>query len=152
VAAPPRTQDRVGFVPKWFLLQASKGVTRAYWYNWASYRPLWSRQGGLNTAGISYVQVYRWLVGAEISSPCSQDLTSTWTCGLVRPGGYEGQVVWNTFGTTAYVPPSQYTRYRDLAGNSSNFSGQHPQHRHYTHSVRNHYALVCRPVGFEKNG
>jgi hypothetical protein len=117
VVSPPSLADQVPFVAKWFLLQASKGVSRAYWYNWDSYRPLWSPTSGLNVVGTSYEQINDWLVGAEVAVPCSEATDYTWTCGLVRAGGYQGQVVWNSSTSTVfYTPASQFTQYRDLAG------------------------------------
>ena len=71
--------------------------------------------------GIAYGEVYKWLVGAALSTPCSMADDSTWTCILTRPGGYEAEVVWNTSvastGTVSFTPGAQFAQYRDLAGN-----------------------------------
>src|ERR1700682_5930098 len=56
------------------------------------------------------------MVGAMVTSPCSVDATSTWTCGLRRPGGYQAQAIWNATSASSYTPPSKFLRYSDLAG------------------------------------
>src|SRR5450631_1133291 len=68
-------------------------------------------------AGLAYSEVYRWVVGATLSSPCLGAANGTWTCTMTRPGGYLAQAVWNTTGAANYAPSVAYTRYRDLAGN-----------------------------------
>ena len=42
--------------------------------------------------------------------------SATYTCDLVRDGGYSARAVWNTVGDTKFVVPSTYTQYRDLGG------------------------------------
>lgn len=116
-AADPRSP---GYVAREYLMSYSNGVTRLYWYLWDSstgWGTLWTSTGGTNAAGVAYGQVYNWLVGATMSSPCAVVFGTTWSCTFTRPGGYQAQVVWDTLTTTSYTPTSQYTQYRDLAGN-----------------------------------
>lgn len=111
--------EQAGFVGRYYLLSWSNGFSRLYWYAWdnAEWGPLWDSTNGIHQAGIAYEQVYHWMVGAAMNAPCSVSGT-VWTCGLVRPGGYQALAVWNTSGSSIYTPISQYTRYRDLTGNA----------------------------------
>ena len=60
------------------------------------------------------------MVGARMVGPCSMNggtiYSATYTCDLVRDGGYSARAVWNTVGDTKFVVPSTYTQYRDLGG------------------------------------
>jgi len=109
---------QVAAVARFYLLQWSNGVSRFYWYAWdnPTWGTLWDATNGPHPAALAYLQVYHWMVGATMTSPCSVDATSTWTCGLSRPGGYQAQAIWNTTSTLSYTPPSKFTRYLDLAG------------------------------------
>jgi polysaccharide biosynthesis protein PslG len=113
------------FEVRYILLQWSDGVARFYWYQWNNTNSsgvLWQanidnpRTGTLLKPGIAYGEAYNWLVGATMSRHCSMATNDTWTCGLTRPGGYEGLAIWNTSGNKAYTAPSQYTQYRTVFG------------------------------------
>ncbi len=119
VLSPPVRDDQPAFVTKWFLLQWSLGVSRAYWYSWSTWRPLWDTTTGITPAGVAYEQVYNWMVGATLDKPCSVTADSVWTCVLTRPGGYQAQVTWDASATRAYIPDSQYKQYRDLSGKTT---------------------------------
>ena len=109
---------QVADVARFYVLQWSNGVSRFYWFAWddPAWGTLWDATHGPHPAAVAYQQVYDWMVGATMTSPCSVDATSTWTCGLSRPGGYQAQAIWNTATTLSYTPPSKFTRYSDLAG------------------------------------
>ena len=119
----PTIPQQVGFVAKDYLLHWSQGISRFVWYAYDG--GIW---GGFLTAAnvespaaTSYGQVYRWMVGASLATPCSKDVTTgIWTCTLSRPGGYTAEVVWIPDPTEtvaiAFPAPSQYTVYRNLAG------------------------------------
>jgi len=76
-------------------------------------------------AGTAYQQVYNWLVGSTLATPCSATGTQ-WTCTFTRPGGYQAEVIWDTSqsctnGTCTTVDVSvdlKYSKNHDLAGNS----------------------------------
>jgi arylsulfatase A-like enzyme len=72
-----------------------------------------------NLAGLAYTEVYHWIVGATIGSPCAGQANGTWTCTLTRPGGYVAQAVWNTKGATTYAPGAGFVQYRDLTGTTT---------------------------------
>ena len=126
VLSPPADSDRPAFVAKWFLLQWSLGVSRAYWYSWSAWRPLWDPATGINPTGVAYEQVYNWMVGASMS-PCALGTDgTTWSCSLTRPNGYQAQIIWNSSTTKSYTPDSQYTQYRDLSGKTTAIPAGNP--------------------------
>jgi hypothetical protein len=121
------------WLARWYLLQSSTGMSSAYWFAWGDSNAggIPSQQWGLitntdgtpTTAGIAYGQVYNWLVGASVSSPCAAASDDTWTCGFTRAGDYQALAVWNHSTTASYQPASQYKQYRDLAGNTTPITG-----------------------------
>lgn len=91
------------------------------------------RTTSASTAAVQpYVQV-NYTVGAAIDATlciasASIDNGSVWTATITRPGGYQGQIVWDSHGDVA---PSSYTfpagqgyvSYRDLFGQNTPLSG-----------------------------
>ncbi len=121
----PDTQT--AWLARWYLLQAglrsSENLQMAAWFTWGD--PTTFHWGTIETAasvptqaGIAFDQVYTWLVGAEMSQPCSSTSDGTWTCSLTRSGGYNALAVWDMQGSNTYSPATTYVDYRDLAGNS----------------------------------
>ncbi len=112
-------------VARFYLLQWSNGVSRFYWYAWDN--PTWGTLrdpvNGTHPAGLAYQQIYNWMVGATMSSPCTMASDSTWTCMLTRPGGYQALAIWNSATTTSYTATSPYKQYLDLAGNTNPING-----------------------------
>jgi hypothetical protein len=115
---------RAAFVAKYFFLQWSRGVDRVIWYAYDG-EPIWGRlidsRGGLLPVGKAYGESYRWIVGAALTKPCTQDQTGTWTCSISRPGGYEAEILWNSTAsrnTTLKTPP-QMTDCRSLDGSTN---------------------------------
>jgi hypothetical protein len=116
---------RAAFLSKYFFLQWSKGVDRVLWYAYDG-APQWGRlidaTGTLLPSGVAYGESYKWIVGATLTQPCTQDLSGTWTCSITRPGGYQAEILWNSTvsATTNVKAPSQMNDYRELGG------GVHP--------------------------
>jgi hypothetical protein len=114
---------RAAFVARNYLLHWSMGITRAYWYGWDNRNigTMWGPTAGVSEAGIAYEQVYNWMTGATMAHQCSfqgaNGYHAVYTCDLTRSGGYQARAVWNTDGDSTYTVPSQFTQYRDLAGN-----------------------------------
>lgn len=136
VLLPQGEDNQAGFIARWYLLQASVHVTdnlqSASWYAWG--HPNGNNWGAIERpdhtptqAGLAFNEVYKWLVGATLSTPCTfvgpDTKHAVWTCNLERASGYRAQAVWNTGGTSQYRIPSGYTHFRDLAGNSTPLSG-----------------------------
>jgi hypothetical protein len=119
----PTSDEQLAWVPRSYLLHWSNGVSRFHWYAWGN--TTWGAlkdATGIHSAGTAYGQVYNWMVGATMSTPCSAK-GAVWTCGLTRSGGYQALAVWNTSGTSIYTVVGPYTRIRDVAGNISAITG-----------------------------
>jgi len=125
---------QAAFLARWFIVQASAGVARAFWFMYDNggspngWGGLWDPEHGVNQAGTAYGQVYRWLVGASFTKPCSAQGT-VWTCELARPDGYRARIVWEisqsytTRATFPYKVEAPFVEYRDLDGNRSRITG-----------------------------
>jgi hypothetical protein len=113
---------QAAFVARDYLLHWSNGITRFYWYAWdgETWGVLWDRAKGSHSAAAAYQQVYSWMVGARMVTPCSMNggtiYDATYTCDIVRRGGYRARAAWNTSGDTKFIVPPFYTQYRDLDG------------------------------------
>lgn len=118
------TAQQVAFVGRFELLNWSAGVSRQNWYSWdnSAWGTMATCSGGsctVNAAGVAYAQVYNWMVGSTMTKACAVESGTVWTCTLTRPNGYQALAVWNTSGSSAYTPPTLYTQYKDLAGNTT---------------------------------
>ena len=128
--------SQAAFVAQSYLLHWSNQIDRYYWYQWDNpgFGTLWKQSGGsgqLLKPGMAYEQVYDWLVGASLTSPCAVSGT-LWSCTLSRPAGYQGLILWDTSqgcgGKTCTTVPfsvdASYVTYRDLNGNANAVTGQ----------------------------
>jgi len=122
----PDTQ--AAWIAQWYLLQAglrsTDNLQLAAWFTWADpstfhWGTIETDSGAPSQAGIAFNQIYAWLVGAEMSQPCSSTSNGVWTCSLSRSNGYSALAIWNTQGSTSYSPSATYADYRDLAGNTT---------------------------------
>ena len=123
--------DRAAFVARDLLLNWNVGVTRDYWYTWdnPNVGTLWSPTGGVSEAATAYEQVKSWMQGATMA-PCSLNGSTNfyhalYTCNLTLSNGSQAQAVWYTDGDKTYTVPSQFTQYRDLAGNTNSVPSNH---------------------------
>jgi len=118
---------RAAFVARHYLLQASEGVLRYYWFAWDNQVDgLWDyTTGTINDSGTAYQEVENWIVGATPSGQCTA-VGTLWTCSYARSGGFQAQAMWDTSQscsngscTTLSIPVgSQYVSYLDLGGQS----------------------------------
>ena len=122
---------QAAFVARDLLLNWNVGVTRDYWYAWdnTGVGTLWGTTIGVTKAAIAYEQVESWMKGATMA-PCSLNGSANsyhalYTCNLTLSNGNQAQAVWYTDGNETYTAPSQFTQYRDLAGNTISLSGTH---------------------------
>jgi len=126
----PDPDFEAAFLTRFFLLQYSSGAARLYWYEYgnASFGSILV-SGSLNPAGIAYAQVYDWMAGGTLTSPCSNNGT-VWTCNFTKPGGIQEQAVWDTSQTCSngtcttrsYTPDPVYVKYADTAGQAFSFT------------------------------
>ena len=126
----PNQDAQAAYLARNYLLHWSLGVQRFYWYAWNDtvYGTLWDMSANtMREPATAYGEIYKWLVGATMSTPCAMSSDSVWSCGLTRPGGYEATVLWNssvTFPDTAPVTiDRQFQQYRDLNGGVVPISG-----------------------------
>lgn len=115
----PDEEDQVAFLVRAYVLRWARGVERFYWYAWNDARSgtLSDPQSfRLHRAGAAYGEVYKWLVGATMTSACWTGNDSISRCELARPGGYVAQIVWDVSGSKDYLPPAQFVQYRELDG------------------------------------
>jgi PKD repeat protein len=123
---PPATVEmESAYLVRRFLLERSRGVARFYWEAWdanGNWGTLWDAANGMNNVGTAYAQVHQWLIGNTLS-PCTQDLSGTFTCTLTRSTSYQAQVVWNPGNPIGYVPGTEFTTYRNMYGTQSNIAG-----------------------------
>jgi len=121
----PNANLQAAFVARMYLVQWSKGISRFYWFQYGNSETgtFWTPMGP-DAAEIAYGQVYDWLVGATIATPCSATGT-VWTCSFTKPGGIQEQAVWdtsktcngNSCSTSSYTPAVVFNKYTDLMGN-----------------------------------
>lgn len=132
-----------GFIPKFYFLYWSGGVTMNYWYAADD-----SVEGTLidpttgqlsQPAAESWKLTYQWLVGATpTSNPFCSKSGTIYTCNFKQANGTPSQLVWDSqygqnctqsvepilCGNTPYTVPTQFTKdWIDLAGNSHSISG-----------------------------
>jgi hypothetical protein len=155
VVSDPGVQ--AGFVPRWFLSLLISNVQHAYWYEWdgsgaKGWGGLWAPEmeeqspltcvtpddagGYYCTGGVAYLQMVQWLAGANIagySCPgdggCTDPSPGIFAFDIVRDGGYQGEIVWDSTptsscpapvnpqcGYTAWTAPAYGTQWHDLSG------------------------------------
>jgi hypothetical protein len=123
---------QAAFVARSYLLHWSLGISRYYWYEWNNslVGQLWipdphdpDAPGKLLKPGISYVQLYNWIVSGTLYSGCTQNGT-VWRCAFWRSGGYEAEAIWDTAescdhgtcGSAKYTVDPKYRQYRTVYG------------------------------------
>jgi hypothetical protein len=123
----PNANDQIAFMARAHFYLWSKGVVRSYWYayNNNGWGTIFNGTG-LNAAGVAYQQVYNWMVGATMTTPCTL-ASGVWTCGFTLANGNPGMAVWldvfQSSATQSYTPGGTYSKYHDLAGGTTAISG-----------------------------
>lgn len=100
----PDENEQASFLVKWFLINFTYGIQRAYWYQWDNpdWGTLWREGTGVTPAGIGAGQVSRWLQGTSAAKPCRAEPSSKlWMCELQRQDGLY-RVVWSASGQSTY--------------------------------------------------
>jgi hypothetical protein len=127
---------RVGFIPRFFALYWSAGVSKNFWYGYdlvpgRLYDPAAGQL--VEPEATAWTETYRWLAGAvPVNSPFCQASGSVYSCDLSRGSGYVARLVWDSqygqncsqmadpiiCGATSYSVPPQFNKdWVDLAGN-----------------------------------
>jgi hypothetical protein len=128
----PDLEAQAAYLARMYLIQWSLGVSRFYWYQYGNSQngTLWN--GTLDPAGVAYGQVYDWMVGSTLTTPCSKS-GSVWTCTFTK-NGIQEQTVWDASltcsngvcPTSSYTPGSNYTQCSDLAGTKNSITAGAP--------------------------
>ncbi len=121
----PGQQQQAAFLARWYLIQFSYGVARAYWYQWDNplWGTLWTPASGPTPAAVAYAQVSDWLTGATASTPCAAASGPVWTCDWSK-GNRKYRAVWTTSGTASYGDTSGFTQSLDLTGAKHKIAGK----------------------------
>lgn len=93
---------QASFLIKWYLINFTDGIDRAYWYQWDNpdWGTLWRDGKGLSPAGRAARQVFSWMSGTTAAAPCSLSRASQlWMCELQK-GSTLYRVVWSASGQT----------------------------------------------------
>ena len=106
------TDMKSSFMPRYFLLNWSLGVSALHWYTWESMTPA--------AVQTSYQQAYNWLYGSMLSMPCTAAGT-VWSCEITK-SGRNYLIVWdaaqscsNGSCTTAnQIVAPNWTEYQDM--------------------------------------
>jgi len=113
--------NQIAWLARWLLLQAGLraacNLQMTVWFCWG-HSNNGQHWGGIETAagtptpaGLAYIEIYKWLVGASMDEPCSSASDNTWTCAITPPGAHQGLAVWNSraSGPTRRAPASPST-------------------------------------------
>jgi Glycosyl hydrolases family 39 len=114
----PDEKEQAAFLVKWYLINFSNGVARAYWYQWdnSEWGTLWREGSGITPAGKAAQQVAGWLAGSMPVSPCGATGTSgLWTCDL-KKGNVIFRVAWSTSGQAPYQDVASLASITEVGG------------------------------------
>jgi hypothetical protein len=121
----PNTGKQAAQLARHLLLMWSVGVSRCYWYAWDNdtWGTLWDSSSGIHPAGTAYAQVQSWMLGATLTSPCSQMSNGIWSCSFIRSGSSQALAIWRPAGPTRFNPPGTFHKYRNLKGDCRPING-----------------------------
>ena len=100
----PDEKEQAAFLVKWYFINFTNGVARAYWYQWDNpeWGTLWRESSGTTPAGRAAQQVADWLADATSASPCKASGSSgLWTC-EIKKGNGTFRVAWSASGQARY--------------------------------------------------
>ena len=100
----PNENAQAAFLTKWFLINFTNGIARAYWYQWDNpdWGTLWREGVGITPAGSAAQQVVTWLEGTTAVAPCRlAQAPQVWECD-VQKGTKLFRVVWSASGETTF--------------------------------------------------
>ena len=114
----PDQDEQAAFLVKWFMINFTYGIARAYWYQWDNpeWGTLWRENGGVDPAGKAAEQVHDWLNGATSVSPCRAESSSNlWTCDLTK-GSSLYRVLWSASGESRYSNVANVISHTEVGG------------------------------------
>jgi hypothetical protein len=114
----PDENEQASFLVKWYLINYTYGIARAYWYQWDNpeWGTLWREGSGVTPAGQAYRQVYDWLNGTTGARACkSQPSSSLWTCDIQK-GKVLYRVAWSASGETQFADMDKVATLTEVGG------------------------------------
>jgi len=119
-------RKQAAFVARTYLLDASAGIKRTFWYAWDLQRLANTRltfpSGNVTPAGTAYGTVGNWMIGTRMQG-CDQNSAGTYTCTLNFSGGVK-RVYWNPSRTVTVRTVASATRSTTLDGTSTAIKGR----------------------------
>jgi hypothetical protein len=115
------------FVVRYYVVLASAGVGRVYWYMYdgnprTCCGSMWHESTGELPAGAAYREVHKWLLGHTVSGCAAQN--HIWTCKIEGPV-YNGKIVWDDdYEKTSTYDATGFKSYRDITGASTPLSAK----------------------------
>ncbi len=108
------TNMAASFIPRFYLIDWTLGISGAAWYTWDA---LSAEPSAVQN---SYQQTYNWLTGSSLSVPCAATGT-VWSCGITK-AGKQYLVMWDTSQscsggsctTGSQTVGAQWTHYQDM--------------------------------------
>ncbi len=106
------TDMKASFMPRYFLINWSLGVSAMHWYTWESISPA--------AVQTSYQQTYNWLYGSLLSMPCTA-VGTVWSCQISK-SGTNYLIMWDTAQTCSngscttgnQIVAPNWTQYQDM--------------------------------------
>ena len=132
----PDIDQRAAWLAQFYVLQAglynSDQLQWVSWFTWGAPGVAGNIETANKTpdpAGVAYNQVFDWLFG-RFPSPCVQ-AGSIWTCAVTGASAYQAEITWDdskactagTCATSQQPAPTWATRFRDIAGKSTQVTG-----------------------------
>jgi hypothetical protein len=117
--------SQMGFVPRFYALSWSYGITLSYWYTYGALAPLVAapHYNTLTQLGTAWQTTYNWLVGSTpVNVPFCSATGTVYTCPLKRPNGKPAELVWDSqFGPGGTTGPANCTAVsnRLICGNTA---------------------------------
>jgi len=100
----PDQNAQAAFLIKWYLINFTNRIARAYWYQWDNrdWGTLWQEGSGITPAGRAAQQVADWLDGTTAVAPCKQSRgTEIWEC-VLQKGSTVDRVIWSASGEATF--------------------------------------------------
>jgi hypothetical protein len=102
------------FLARYYVLIASEGIERIYWYSWDAPTGTLSANGNPLPVANAYREVHNWLIGRTVTNHFSK--AHIWSCDI-EASGYKGRIVWDEeYGKITSYDAKSFSSYRSAAG------------------------------------
>jgi hypothetical protein len=114
----PDDSAQAAFLVKWYMINFTNGIARAYWYQWDNpeWGTLWREGTGMTAAGSAVQQVVSWLDRTTSAAPCEPVQGSQlWECELQK-GNKLFRVIWSASGESTLSDAGNIVAITPIAG------------------------------------